>query len=96
MKKRVWIHKKEVVEGILVKDDSKIRFYSCTYLVNERGGWKPYVRWDNWDRQPHVDKYDANGALTEQKPCNEKNFDDIVKLVKIFRRNLLTMEISQL
>lgn len=97
LKKKIWIHKQEMIESLVVKEKSKVKFYCHTYLVNERGrGWRPYVRWDNWERQPHVDKFDANGALIEQKPCNEKKLDEIIKLVKIFRKNLLSMDITQL
>lgn len=97
LKQKVWIHKNEVVDSLVVTDSGKVRFYSHTYLVRERGrGWVPYVKWDNWEKQPHVDKYDSSGALIEQKSCPEKTMEDTVKLVKIFRKNLMAMDISQL
>ncbi len=97
LKQKMWIHKNEVVESLMVMDSGKIKFYSHTYLVKERGrGWVPYIKWDNWDRQPHVDKYDSSGALVEQRACPEKTIGDALKLVKIFRKNLMTMDISQL
>jgi len=86
-----------MVESIIVEDTGKTRFYSHTYLVRTKGrDWTPYVKWDNWDRQPHVDKFDGSGVMVEQKTCNEKNIEDVLKLVKIFRKNLLSMELSQL
>ena len=97
LKKRIWIHKNEIIDSLVIKDGSKIKFYSHTYLVKERTRtWRPYVKWDNWEGQPHVDKFDANETLIEQKPCNEKGLEEIIKLVKIFRRNLITMDLSQL
>ena len=97
LRQKVWIHKKEVVESLVVTDGKKIKFYSHTYLINEGArGWVPYVKWDNWDRQPHVDKYDSSGALVEQKSCPEKSAEDAIKLVKIFRKNLMAMDISEL
>ena len=97
LRQKAWVHKNEVVESLIVMDSGKVKFYSHTYLVKEGGrGWVPYVKWDNWDRQPHVDKYDGSGALVEQKPCPEKSAEDAIKLVKIFRKNLMAMDISQL
>jgi hypothetical protein len=96
-RQRTWVHRNEIVESIIVEDAGKIRFYSHTYLVRTKGrDWTPYVKWDNWDRQPHVDKFDGSGGMVEQKTSNEKNIDDVLKLVKIFRKNLLSMELSQL
>jgi hypothetical protein len=96
-RQRTWVHRNEMVESIIVEDAGKIRFYSHTYLVRTKGrDWTPYVKWDNWDRQPHVDKFDGSGVMVEQKTCNEKNIEDVLKLVKIFRKNLLSMELSQL
>jgi hypothetical protein len=96
-KQKTWIHKNEVVESLVVEDGGRVKFYSHTYLVKESGrGWTPYVKWDNWERQPHVDKYDGTGALIETKPSTEKSGEDALKLVRIFRKNLLTMDLSQL
>lgn len=96
-RQKTWIHKNEMLESLVVEDAGKVRFYSHTYFVKEVGrGWTPYVKWDNWDRQPHVDKYDSTGSLVETKPSTEKDLEDALKLVKIFRKNLLTMDLSQL
>ena len=96
-RQKTWIHKNEMVESLVVEDSGKVRFYSHTYFVKEAGrGWTPYVKWDNWERQPHVDKYDSTGFLVETKPSTEKDLEDALKLVKIFRKNLLTMDLSLL
>ena len=93
-KEKIWVHKNEVVESLVVKDSGKVRFYSYTYLVKEGGrDWVPYVKWDNWDGQPHVDKYDSSGALVEQKLCTDKTQEEALKLVKIFRKKLMAMDI---
>ena len=96
-RQRTWVHRNEMVESIVLEDGGKARFYSHTYMVRTKGqSWTPYVMWDNWDRQPHVDRFDGSGVLVEQKPCNEKTQEEVLKLVKIFRKNLLTMDLSQL
>ncbi len=96
-RQRTWVHRNEMVESLVLEDGGKVRFYSYTYMGRGKGqSWTPYVKWDNWDRQPHVDKYDGTGVLVEQKPCNEKGLEEVLKLVQIFRKNLLVMELSQL
>lgn len=96
-RQRTWVHRNEMVDSIILEDAGKIRFYSHTYFVRTKGrDWTPYVKWDNWDKQPHVDKFDGSGVMVEQKTCNEKNIEDVLKLVNIFRKNLLSMELSQL
>ena len=70
IRQSTWIHKNEFLESIVVDKGGKIRFYSHTYFVRTKGRkWIPYVKWDNWDRQPHVDKYDGSGVLVEQGSC---------------------------
>ncbi len=96
-RQRTWVHRNEMVESLILEDGGKIRFYSHTYMVSTKGrAWTPYVKWDNWERQPHVDRFDGSGVMVEQKPCNEKTLEEVLKLVKIFRKNLLSMDISQL
>lgn len=96
-RQRTWVHRNEMVESLVLEDAGKVRFYSHTYMVRSKDrDWTPYVKWDNWDRQPHVDKFDGSGVLVEQKPCNEKSLEEVLKLVQIFRKNLLTMELAQL
>ena len=73
LRKKIWIHKNEVIVSLVIQDRSKVRFYSHTYLVRERSrAWRPYVKWDNWEGQPHVDKFDANEILIEQKEAEER------------------------
>ncbi len=96
-KQRIWIHKDEVLDTLEIEKDGKLKFYSYTYRIREkRGAWTSAVRWDNLEQSPHVDKYDQNSALMEQKPCREKPLKEILKLIDIFRRNLMIMDVSEL
>ena len=95
-KQTVWIRKTERVDGLKILKDGKIRYFSYTYMVKDRGRWRPVVRWDNFDSQPHVDKFDENGGLIEQKPTMEKDLKEVVNLVTIFRRNLMAMDLTEL
>ncbi len=92
----VWMRKSEKVESVRISRDEKTRYFSHTYLVRDRGKWRPVVRWDNFDSQPHVDKYDENGGLIEQKPTTAKKLKEVVNLVSIFRRNLMAMDLGDL
>ena len=74
----------------------RVRFFSYTYMVKDRGRWRPVVRWDNFQSQPHVDKYDENGGLIEQRPTMAKELKEVVNLVTIFRRNLMAMDLTEL
>lgn len=95
-KERIWVHKNEVLDSIEVLEGNKIQFFSYTYKVLSEGSWVPLVRFDDWEIGPHYDKYDENGSLLEQKPCPKKSLKEVARLVKEFRKNLLTMDISAL
>ena len=98
LKSRVIVHKHDVVDSIEIIDRGKLRYYSYTYLAYHprNSSWRPVVRWDNYEQQPHVDKYDEAGSLLGQMACREKTLDEVVKLVQIFRRNLVAMEVADL
>ena len=96
-KQRIWIHKDEVLDALEIEKDGKLKFYSYTYRIRgKQGVWNSAVRWDNLEQSPHVDKYDQNSSLVEQKPCREKPLKEILKLIGIFRSNLMTMDVSEL
>lgn len=96
-KKKIWIHKNEFLETLEVVDEGRLKYYSYTYrILSRKGEWLPSIRWDNWDHQSHVDKYDGNGALVEQRACPRKGLEEVTKLVKIFGRNLIAMDVSEL
>ncbi len=96
-KQRIWIRKDEIVDTLEIENEGKIRYYSYTYKIKgKQGKWVSAVRWDNLEQSPHVDKYDENNALVDQKPCREKPLTEILKIIKIFKRNLMTMDVSEL
>jgi uncharacterized FlgJ-related protein len=95
-KERVWIHRNEVVDSYELSNENKLEFFSYTYKVQIEGNWIPLVRFDNWEIGSHFDKYDENGSLVTQKQCPERSLEDVARLAKEFRRNLVTMDISSL
>ena len=96
-RQNIRIHRTERLESLEIRDRGRTTFYSYSYSYRTRHGeWKPLVRWDNFNNNPHVDKYDETGALLETKTCSEKSLDEVVKLASIFRRNLLAMDLGVL
>ncbi len=93
-KKRIYIRKNEIIDSLEIYEGEKRRFYSYTYMVKGKKGWVPSVRWDNFQQQPHIDRYDESGALLEQKNSPEKELEAVEHLVKIFRRNLVAMSLE--
>ena len=96
-KEQYWLHRDERVDSITVHLEGKLRFYSYTYrILGPHGHWRSAIRWDNLGQTPHVDKFDEKGNFQEQIPAAPKSQREVVKLVTIFRRNLLFMDISKL
>ena len=93
---RIWMHRDEVIDAVEITDGKRRRYYSYTYRTLGKNGWENQVRWDNFEGQPHVDKYDSNGALIEQMVVQEKTLEEVSKIVAIFRRNLVAMELGEL
>ena len=71
-------------------------FYSYTYRTQRDGAWLPAVRWDNWEGQDHVDRYDERGVVKDRTAGRERPMADVLNFVKTFRRNLLTMDLGAL
>ena len=95
-KTRIWIHRDEVIDAVEITEGKRKKYCSYTYRTLGKSGWENQVRWDNFEGQPHVDKYDSNGALIEQKAVQEKSLEEVSKIVAIFRRNLVAMELGEL
>lgn len=96
VRQRVWVRRDEVVDALEVYEGARRTFYSYTYRVDRDGTWIPTVRWDNWEGQDHVDRYDETGAPRDRLPWRERPLAEVLKLVKMFRRNLLTMNLQEL
>jgi hypothetical protein len=98
LKQRIWVRRDEVIDALEIKDKNRMRFYSYTYrILNKKGNWNTAIRWDNFEQNPHVDKYESTtDVLLEQKNCREINLMEVIRLVTSFRRNLLVMDVSEL
>jgi hypothetical protein len=43
-----------------------------------------------------VDRYDERGIIKDRAAWRDRPLADVLKLVKMFRRNLLTMDLTEL
>ncbi len=65
--------------------------------LSKQGYWRPFVRWDNYEEKPHVDIYGESQNLVSQQPATEhKSLKEVIELVKVFRRNLVAMNIPEI
>ncbi len=85
-----------MLDALEAFDGPRRTFYSYTYRTSRKGTWTPTVRWDNWEGQDHVDRYDETGAPRDRLPWRDRPLSDVLNLVKMFRRNLLTMDLAEL
>lgn len=95
-RQRIWVRRGEVLDVVEAFNGDRRSFYSFTYRTHRDGEWIPTVRWDNWEGHDHVDRYDERGVLKDRVPWRERPMPDVLKLVKMFRRNLLTMDLAGL
>jgi len=95
-KKTIDINEKEILDTVEIKDEGEVKYYSYNYKVKSDGRWKIYIRWDNFQKQPHLDKYDENENLVESEPSRDKTLDEILELIGIFGKNLVSMDLSRM
>ena len=96
VRQRIWVRRDELLDAVEAYEGTRRTFYSYTYRTQRDGNWIPTVRWDDWEGQDHVDRYDETGVLKDRTAWRPAILPDVLKLVKMFRRNLLTMNLGDL
>ncbi len=94
--KKILISRGEMIESLEYYDLRKLKFYIYSYKIFKGRKWITITRWDNLDGMEHMDIYDENGNYIETREFPKRNFEDIVKLIKTFRRNIIAMDLSNL
>lgn len=87
---------KERLKAVEIKKEDQRIFYTYNYQIFNGKEWKTPVRWDNYQSQPHVDNFDENGNLLNTSSTRDKTLKEILELIDIFGKNLLTMDIKKL
>ena len=93
-KKVDFIAPKEKLVSLEISNYKNILYYSYTYLVERKGEFKPLVRWDNFNKRPHVDVFE--GEVLSSYDTDEKTYSEVSKLVTMFRQNLPRMSLESL
>ena len=97
LKQQFLLSLRERFDILEIRNRHRLTYYSYTYRLTDKfGHFRPIIRWDNFGGQHHYDIYDSNQHLVSQKNCEYKNSSEILRLVKIFKHNLVTMDLSQL
>ncbi len=94
--KRYLITKSEMVESMEYYAGGRLKYYIYSYKVMKGRRWITLVRWDNLDGMDHMDRYDENGNFVESREFPRRNFDDLVKIIKTFRRNIIAVDVENL
>ncbi len=94
-RKEIKIKDTEKLDAIEVKKNGDVVFYSYNYMVKKDEQWKRYIRWDNFQKQPHVDRYDETGNLIGTEQSREKALKEVIELIGIFGKNLISMDLSR-
>ncbi len=95
-KKIYHLREKEKLDSMEIRKKGQLRFYSYDYKIKTDDGWRTLVRWDNFQQQPHVDSYDDNGTLIQSSSTRDKNLKEILELIDIFGKSIVTMDITEL
>lgn len=95
VRQRIWLRKDEVLDALEAYDEGRRTYYSYTYRVRREATWSPLVRWDNWDGQDHADRYDEAGLHRQRTPTRERTLVEVLRIVKSFRRNLLSIDLAE-
>jgi hypothetical protein len=93
----LWLFPTERISVLEIYKKKKMVFYNYSYQVMDTGGnWHDRLVWHNFEQKPHYDIFDEAGKLIEQKEMPGANIKDIMKLVKIFRKNLMAMDLTKI
>lgn len=89
-----WISQEEKLVSLEITSFKQRLYYSYTYFVENGGEFLPLIRWDNFNKAPHIDVYEKAGM--KRHNSEEKTYLEVMKLVKMFRQNLPKVDLSKL
>ncbi len=94
--KRVFIARGEIAESMEYYENEKLKYYIYSYKVKNGRRCYPLVRWDNIGGIEHMDIYNENGNFVRDKEFPRRSFEEILKLIKTFRKSIIAMDISNI
>lgn len=98
VEKTYLLKEKERLDVLEIIDEieNEPTYYSYDYKLKNKDDWQIRVRWDNLQNQPHVDSYDENENLIDSSPSRKKEVKEVLKLIDIFGKNLVNMNVAEL
>jgi len=100
LKHRIFLQKNDLIEAVEIYENEILKYYSYLYKIwdtksqHDQGMWRTIMRWDNFEEKTHVDIYGESRNLVRQQPTTEhKSLKEVTELIKIFRRNLVAMDV---
>ncbi|MFO7791821.1 MAG: DUF6516 family protein [Candidatus Saliniplasma sp.] len=95
-KKTFRLKENERLDSMEIKKEGHIQYYSYNYKIRSDEEWRTLVRWDNFQQQPHVDSFDDNGNLLNSSTTRDKTMKEVLELIDIFGKSIVTMDIREL
>lgn len=95
-KKIFELKENERLVSMEIRKEDQIKYYSYNYRIKNEGEWRTLVRWDNFQQQPHVDSFDDNGNLLRSSSTRDKSLKEVLELIDIFGKSIVTMDIREL
>lgn len=91
----LWLFPRERISVLEIYKKNQLVFYNYSYqLEDSSGNWQSRVVWHNFEQKPHYDIFDEGGRLIVHKEQPRAEINDILKLVRIFRKNLMNIDLS--
>ena len=95
LKDTLWLFPKERLNILEIYKKKKKMFYHYAYTIeNRKGVWVTRIVWHNFEQVPHFDVFDEGGKLIQRKDQEPRDLKEIIKLVRIFRKNLMNMDLT--
>jgi hypothetical protein len=95
LKDILWMFSHERIKILEIYKNKKRVFYNYSYQIeNSKGEWISRIIWHNFEHISHFDVFDEEGKMLYNNEQEPKDIKDIIKLVKIFRKNLLNMDLA--
>lgn len=97
IKRQIVLTKRERFDIFEIRNRHRLQYFSYTYRISDKFAEnRPIIRWDNFNGQIHYDTYDVNQRLLNQQNCDYKDSKEILRLIKIFKHNLASMDLEKL
>jgi hypothetical protein len=97
IKDKLWLFPSERITVLEIYKKKSLMFYQYSYQVEKsRGKWITRIVWHNFEQVSHYDIYNESGTLLDSQEQERKDIGEIVKLVKIFRKNLMNMDLTKI